>query len=204
MAQESPSEPAKPPKLEIRLDTRGGATVSLRIPDTILQSPLSPAMDQLLGCTFENPKDREVDGDWVFSGRCDGAFLRRGLLVGGHIQFGPLLQVLNSAQVQRLDIAIRHPRAGFAQFTEAGWTHETTAQSVEYSRTLAVPSPAPQINLAFGYRPINFLPLTMLLFPIALTIVMRWAALRAPTTDPVVVWFTYWRLFGWVITGASR
>src|SRR5215467_15483469 len=30
---------------------------------------------------------------------------------------------------------------------------------------------------------------------------MRWAALRACQTDPVVVWFTYWSLFGWMITG---
>jgi Zn-dependent protease with chaperone function len=44
--------------------------------------------------------------------------------------------------------------------------------------------------------------LTLLLFPVALTMVMRWAALRDRGVDPVVVWFTYWRVFGWVITGA--
>ena len=202
MAQEPSAEPAKPPKLEINLDTRGAAKVNLRIPEKSLQSPLAPAMNQLLGCAFENPKDREVDGDWVFSGRCDGAFLRRGLLVGGHIQFGPLMQVLKGAEVERVDVTIRHPRTGFAQFTESGWSLETTPQSLEYSKTLTAPAPAPQIHLAFGYRLINFLPLTLLLFPVALTMVMRWAALRARTADPVVVWFTYWRLFGWVITGA--
>ena len=155
--------------------------MNLRIPEKSLPSPLAPAMNQLLGCTFENPKDREVDGDWVFSGRCDGAFLRRGLLVGGHIQFGPLMQVLKGAEVERVDVTIRHPRTGFAQFTESGWSLETTPQSLEYSKTLTSPAPAPQIHLAFGYRLINFLPLTLLLFPVALTMVMRWAALRART-----------------------
>ncbi len=202
MAQEPAAEPVAVPKLEINLDARGASTVSLRIPDTSFPSPLAPAINQLLGCTFENPKDREVDGDWVFAGRCDGAFRRRGLQVGGQIQFAPLMQSLKEANVQRLDVIIRHPRTGAARFTEAGWSSETTSQSLEYSKTLAVSAPAPQIHLAFGYRLINFLPLTLLLFPLALTMVMRWAALRARTADPVVVWFTYWRLFSWVITGA--
>jgi len=202
MAQEPSEEPAKPPKLEISLDVKGAAAVSIRIADTSLPSPLAPAINQLMGCTFENPKDRAVDGDWVFSGRCDGAFRRRGLLVGGQIQFAPLMQVLKDAEVARVDVIVRHPRTGAAQFTETGWATETTPQSIEYAKTLTVAAPAPQIHLAFGYRLMNFLPLTLLLFPVALTMVMRWAALRDRAVDPVVVWFTYWRVFGWVITGA--
>ena len=202
LAQEPSAEPVALPKLEIKIDPRGAAIVSLRIPDTSLQSPLAPAINQLLGCTFENPKDREVDGDWFFSGRCDGALRRRGLLVGGQIDFAPLMQALKEANVERMGVIIRHPRTGAARLTETGWALETTAQSLEYSKTLMVSAPAPQIHLAFGYRLSNFLPLTLLLFPIALTMVMRWAALRARTADPVVVWFTYWRLFGCVITGA--
>jgi Zn-dependent protease with chaperone function len=202
VAQEPSDEPAKPPKLEINFDVQGAAVVSIRIVDTSLQSPLAPAINQLLGCTFENPKDRGVDGDWIFSGRCAGAFRRRGLLVGGQIQFAPLMQVLKDAEVERVDVIVRHPRTGAAQFTETGWALETSPQSIEYSKTLTVAAPAPQIHLAFGYRLMNFLPLTLLLFPVALTMVMRWAALRDRTVDPVVVWFTYWRVFGWVITGA--
>ena len=202
MAQEPSAEPAKPPKLEITIDAQGAATVSIRIADTSLQSPLAPAMNQLMGCTFENPRDRAIDGDWVFSGRCDGAFRRRGLLVGGQIQFASLMQVLKDAEVERLDVIVRHPRTGAAQFTETSWATETTPQSIEYSKTLTVTAPAPQIHLAFGYRLMNFLPLTLLLFPVALTMVMRWAALRDRGVDAVVVWFTYWRVFGWVITGA--
>jgi Zn-dependent protease with chaperone function len=63
---------------------------------------------------------------------------------------------------------------------------------------LSVAAPA-GIPLAFGYRLMNFLPLTLLLFPIGLTLVMRWAAVRARNWAPIVVWFTYWRLFGWVM-----
>ena len=59
----------------------------------------------------------------------------------------------------------------------------------------------PPVRLAFGYRLINFLPISLLLFPVGLSLIMRWAALRARQTDPVVVWFTYWSLFGWMISG---
>ncbi|MBZ5595774.1 MAG: M48 family metalloprotease [Acidobacteriia bacterium] len=200
--QEQSAETAAPAKMEIRLDAYGAAAVNLRIPGASLHSPLTPLISQVLGCNFENPKDRDVAGDWVFSGRCAGAFRKRGLLVGGQFQFAPLVEALKEAQVERLDVIIRHPRTGSSRLAENGWALETTAQSLEYTKTLATSAPVSQIHLAFGYRPINFLPLTLLLFPVGLTMVTRWAALRARNTDPVVVWFTYWRLFGWVITGS--
>ena len=202
VGQEQSVETAAPSKMEIQLDDYGAAAVSLRIADTSLSAPLAPVISQVMGCEFENPKDRGVEGDWAFSGRCPGAFRKKGLLVAGGIQFAPLIAVLQRAQVERLDVTIRHPRTGFSQFAEDGWKLETTPQSLEYARTLTVSAPAPEIHLAFGYRVINFLPLTLLLFPIALTALMRWAALRASNFEPVVVWFTYWRLFGWVLTGS--
>lgn len=200
--QEQSAETVTPARMEINLDAYGSAAVSLRIPETSLHSPLAPIIHQVLGCNFENPKDRDVAGDWVFSGRCAGAFRKRGLLVGGQMQFASLVGVLKDAEVEHLDVIIRHPRTGFSQFAENGWALDTTPQSLDYTKTLTVAEPAPQIHLAFGYRPINFLPLTLLLFPVSLTMVMRWAALRARNTDPVVIWFTFWRLFGWVITGS--
>jgi len=201
-AQEPSAETVAPAKMEINLDAYGAAAVSLRLSETSLHSPLAPLINQVLGCNFENPKDRDVAGDWVFSGRCAGALRKRGLLVGGQIQFAPLVEALREAGVDRLVVIVRHPRTGFSRMAESGWALETTPQLLEYTRTLTVSAPAPQIHLAFGYRPINFLALSLLLFPVALTMVMRWAALRARNTDPVVVWFTYWRLFGWVITGS--
>ena len=201
-AQEQSAETVAPAKMEINLDAYGGAAVNLRLPETSLHSPLAPLISQALGCNFENPKDRDVAGDWVFSGRCAGAFRKRGLLVGGQIQFGLLVGALKGTGVERMAVIIRHPRTGFSRMAENGWALETTPQSFEYTKTFTVSAPAPGIHLAFGYRPINFLALSLLLFPVALTMVMRWAALRAHNTDPVVVWFTYWRLFGWVLTGS--
>jgi Zn-dependent protease with chaperone function len=200
--QEEPSDSAAPSKLEIHLDAHGSAAVLLKIFERSMPSSLTPLMNQVMGCSFENPKDLDVDGDRIFSGRCEGAFRKRGLLIGGQIQFAPLMEVLKQAEVQRLDVVIRHPRTGFSQFTDNGWTLETTSQSLEYAKTLTPASSPGNIRLAFGYRPINFLALSLLLFPVGLTLVMRWAALRARNTDPVVVWFTYWSVFGWVITGA--
>jgi len=203
-AQEEPeSAPAIPAKLEIDLDARGGAAVALNIFERQISSPLQPVMAQVAGCLFVNPKDREANGDWVFSGRCSGALLKRGLLIGGQLRFAPLLQFLKQAGVDKLDVVIRHPRTAFSAFTESGWTVETTAQSVEYLRSLNTSTvPGEPVRLAFGYRPANFLALTLLLFPVGLALIMRLVALRAKNTEPVVIWFTYWRLLGWVITGS--
>ena len=201
MGQEESAEAAAPAKLEINLDARGGASVTLKIIERNMKSPMAPSMNELAGCKFENPKDRDVEGDRIFSGRCAGAFRKRGLLVGGRLQFGPLMEALKAAKVERLDVAIRHPRTGFSRLTDNGWTLETQSQAIEYTKSVTADAPPAEVRLAFGYRLVNFLPISLLLFPIGLTMVMRWAALRARNTDPIVVWFTYWRLFGWMITG---
>jgi len=166
-----------------------------------MPAPLAPVMSQAVGCAFNNPKDREVEGDWKFSGACQGAFRKRGLLIGGQIEFAPLMALLKEAGVKHLDVTIRHPRTGFSRFTDNGWALEATSQSLEYTKNLPVDSQPAFVRLAFGYRPINFLPISLLLFPIGLTVIMRWAALRARNRDPIVVWFSYWSLFGWVLTG---
>ena len=202
LAQEESSDSATPAaKLEINFDAHGGASVVAKVFEGKATSSLAPVISQTMGCAFDHPKESTLDGDWRFAAKCAGALRKRGLLVGGQIQFAPLSDALKALGVESLDVVIRHPRAGFSRFTDNGWTLETTAQSLEYTKKLALSSPPPLVRLAFGYRLINFLPISLLLFPIALTMVMRWAALRARNTEPVVVWFTYWRLFGWVITG---
>jgi Zn-dependent protease with chaperone function len=200
--QEEPGDSAAPAKLEINLDARGGASVALRIFGRSLPSSLAPALSQVLGCGFADPKESDMEGDRTFSGSCAHAFRKRGLLVGGQLEFAPLMNVLKTAGVDGVDVVIRHPRTGFSRFLDNGWAFEATAQSLEYAKKLSPSAPPPHVRLAFGYRLVNFLPLTLLLCPIGLTMLMRWAALRARDRDPVVVWFTYWRLFGWVITGA--
>jgi Zn-dependent protease with chaperone function len=185
----------------MNIDAHGGAAVHIKIFEPKKPAPIAPAIERLVGCAFDNPKDREIEGDWIFSGRCAGAFRKRGLLVGGQLDFAPLMEILQPAKVERIEVLVRHPRSGFSQLLDSGWTIETTAQSVEYRKTLTPVSPIPPIRLAFGYRLINFLPISLLLFPVGLSLIMRRAALRARQTDPVVVWFTYWSLFGWMITG---
>ena len=202
LAQEESSDSATPTaKLEINLDARGGASVVAKVFEGKATSSLAPVISQTMGCAFDQSRESALEGDWRFAARCAGAFRKRGLLVGGQIQFAPLIEALKTLGVESLDVVIRHPRAGFSRFTDDGWTLETTTQSLEYTKKLAFSSPPPLVRIAFGYRLINFLPISLLLFPIALTIVMRWAALRARNMEPVVVWFTFWRLFGWVITG---
>jgi Zn-dependent protease with chaperone function len=198
-AQEESGDSATPAKLKITIDAHGAARVELKVFDRSLPTSLGPVMSQALGCALIGVKENDAEGDRLFSALCEHAFLKRGLLVAGVIQLAPLIDVLKQANVAALDTTIVHPRTAFSEFREAGWGLETTPQSVAYSRKLLSAAAPAGIPLAFGYRLMNFLPLTLLLFPIGLTLVMRWAAVRARNWDPIVVWFTYWRLFGWVM-----
>ena len=205
-AQEAPeNQPADPSgisRLDITLDARGAASVALKVFDRKISASIVPALEQMLQCPLEDTKERDADGDWVASARCAQAFRKKGLLVGGTIALTPLAAQLKQANVLRIEATIRHPHTGFSQFVENSWTRRTTPQSVEYSRTLSPDDAIPTLHLAFGYRMVNFLPVSLLLFPVSLTLVMRWAALRVKNADSAVVWFTYWRVFGWVMTGA--
>jgi Zn-dependent protease with chaperone function len=206
VAQEAPeNQPADTSgitRLNITLDARGAASVALKVFDRDISSSLVPAIEQMLQCPLENAKERAADGDWVASAHCAQAFRKKGLLVGGTIGLMPLAAQLKRANVLRIEATIRHPRTGFSRLVENGWTLRTTPQFVEYSRTLSPSDETPPVHLAFGYRVVNFLPVSLLLFPVSLTLIMRWAALRIKNADPAVVWFTYWRVFGWVMTGA--
>lgn len=199
LAQEEAGEPATPAKLKISIDAHGGASVELKIFDHSLPTSLSPAMNQVFACQLTGVKENDAEGDRLFSAHCGHALFKRGLLVAGHIQLGPLMDVLKQANVNTVDATIVHPRTAFSKFLDTGWALEATQQSLIYTRTLSSASAPADIPVAFGYRLINFLPLTLLLFPIALTMVMRFAAVRSRTWDPIVIWFTYWRLFGWIM-----
>lgn len=199
-AQEPFHDSSGSAKLTITLNTRGAATISLRAYDRHIAAGLTQPANQLLGCILQSVKERESEDDWVFSGRCDDAFRRRGLLAGGTINLGPLVTVLHQAKVGRIDVTIRHPRTGFSTLTDNAWRYETSSQSADYSKSFPTEIAPAAINLAYGYRAVNFLPLTLLLFPVALAMILRWAALRFKQTDLASVWFTYWRLLGWVIT----
>ena len=200
-AQEQPSDHAGTARLTIALDARGAASVVLKVFERHVPSALAPVMSQVMGCEFRSAREGDADGDRIFRDQCPGAFLKKGLLVGGTIQFSPLIELLKKAKVKRLDVTIRHPRTGFARFTENGWKFESTPHTLEYTRSIPLDEPPATLRLAFGYRIVNFLPLTLLLFPVALSMLMRWAALRAKNAEPIIVWFTYWRVFGGVLTG---
>jgi len=160
---------------------------------------LAPVMRHVMSCNFSSVKETESEGGHIFSARCEHAFLKRGLLVGGHVRLAPLTELLKQANVPALDAVIRLPRTAFSQFADSSWALDASPQSLEYTKHLSSADPGPDVRLAFGYRLMNFLPLTLLLCPVGLTLVMRWAALRARNRDPIVIWFTYWRLFGWVM-----
>ena len=199
LAQEEPGDPSTPAKLKITIDAHGGASVELKIFNHSLPASLAPVMNRALGCALTGVRENDAEGDRIFSAHCEHALFKRGLLVAGHIQLAPLMEVLKQANVVSLDASIVHPRTAASQFVDTGWALEITPQSVEYTKTLSSAVVPADIPLAFGYRLMNFLPLTLLLFPIGLTLVMRWAAVRSRNWDPIVIWFTYWRLFGWIM-----
>jgi len=198
-AQEEPADSSSAAKLNVQIDAHGGATVELKIFDRSLPISLAPVMRQVMSCDVTNVRETDGEGDRIFSARCAHAFLKRGLLVGGHVQLAPLMEVLKQANVPELDTVIRHPRTAFSQFDDPTWTLNASPQALEYTKRLSSADSGPDIRLAFGYSLMNFLPLILLLCPVGLTMVMRWTALRARNWDSIVIWFTYWRLFGWVM-----
>jgi hypothetical protein len=52
--------------LEINIDAHGAAEVHVKIFEPENPAPIAPAIEHLVGCAFDNPKDREIEGDWVF------------------------------------------------------------------------------------------------------------------------------------------
>ena len=91
-------------RLEMNIYAHGGVDVRIKIFEPEKPAPLAPAIEHLAGCGFDNPKDREIEGDWIFSGRCKGAFRKRGLLVGGQLNFAPLMEILKQANVDRIEV----------------------------------------------------------------------------------------------------
>lgn len=201
-AQGDSADTATPARLNIQIDSYGGAAVELKIFDRSLPTSLLPVMREVMNCEFTGAKESDSDGDRIFSARCTHALLKRGLLVGGHVQLAPLMAVLKQVNVPGLDTVIRHPRTSFSEFADTDWTLSSSPQTLEYSKHLSSTDPGPDVRLAFGYNAMSFLPLTLLVFPVALTMIMRWAAVRARNQEPIVIWFTYWRLFGWVMFGS--
>jgi len=198
-AQDEPTDSTAPAKLNIEIDAHGGALVELKIFDRSLPMSLTPVMRQVMSCDFTGARETDAEGDRIFSARCAHVLLKRGLLVGGLVHLAPLMDVLKQANVPALDATIRHPRTSFSQFDDTTWTLHSTPQSLEYTKHFSSTDTGSTIRLAFGYSLMSFLPLVLLLCPIGLTMVMRWAAMRSRNRDSIVIWFTYWRLFGWVM-----
>jgi len=46
------------------------------------------------------------------------------------------MEILKQEKVEHIEVIVRHPRSGFSQMPDGGWTIETTAQSIEYTKTL--------------------------------------------------------------------
>ena len=66
LGQEESGDPTTSSKLEINIDAHGAAEVHVKIFEPENPAPIAPAIEHLVGCAFDNPKDREIEGDWVF------------------------------------------------------------------------------------------------------------------------------------------
>jgi len=75
------------------------------------------------------PKDREIEGDWIFRGAARRAFRKRGLLVGGQLNFAPLIGNSQASQGGS-PRGHRPPPAKWILAISGHWLdHQTTAQS---------------------------------------------------------------------------
>ena len=180
--------------LSLEFDARGTTDVSLDLDFRASASlPLTPALEQALGCRL---RDVEIERDsgctWLWA-TADHALPRRGLLVDGAIRIGALAAPLRRAGVTRLDVAIAHPRAAASQCSGKRRVPRRSRGLVHYA--CRVPLGHPDVlRVRYGFQSAPTvrslaLLLLLLLLPIALTLGVRRAALRARDQDPATVWF---------------
>ena len=83
---------------------------------------------------------------------------------------------------------------------------DATISNSSSSYPLGTTSPAPPLQLAYGYRNSDLLrqcamSAGFLLLPLVLILWMRRAALRDAAQDPAAAWFSYFRTLQWCVNG---
>lgn len=198
--------------LEINLDRNGNAFVSLSgdrplPPAVVPEKVATESLSEALGCNLEAVEVQQEGESWNVRGKCDRAFPRTGWIVSGQIERSPLINLMRSLQIDAMDLAIVHTRAGFTRSSASSFPASWSSSSVEYYYYLTPETTSPEpLRLEFGYR---LQDLGWILAPLAaflpiglgLTLWMRHAALHAQNADPDAVWFGYTRFLNWSITG---
>jgi Zn-dependent protease with chaperone function len=160
----------------------------------------------------------ELSRQGSLTGQCPAAMTRTSLLLSTDIPLSPIAAVLQQAGVKKFTVLLTYPKSKYSEQTPATrqpWDPDSadaprTPRQEIYSQAYyvvdtgaAVP---PQIHLAYGLRTRDavraaVLPTVFLLFPIAVCLWMRRAALRDAKTDPTAAWFSYFRVLSWCGNG---
>jgi Zn-dependent protease with chaperone function len=182
----------------VKADLHGGASISLF--DVARTAPLPRILEDVLGCRMGELRERDEDGTRVLQARCNAA-VKRFWVVERELNLTPLLAELRKQNFQRVWLTFEHPVTGFSECTPGQWNAGHAVRRVTWFRVVDLGAPQTlRARLAFGYRLSSFRPALALLIPPFLALLMMLAAVTR-RSDATAVWFTYWRVLGWVMTG---
>jgi hypothetical protein len=185
--------------LYLWLDARGDAQAALSLDFEPPDSPeLERGLHRLLGARAEDVGLNEEGGGWVLRARGRGMLRRRGLVVAGVLDAGPLREPLRRLGVRAFTVSVSHPEAGFTRCAEATRVPQIKPGDVTYLTAFPTALAVTLLRLEYGYRAGDLLricgPLALfLLLPIGATLALRRRALRAAGEEPAAVWFRYAR-----------
>jgi hypothetical protein len=216
-----PAWPAQiPAGLVIQKDLRGQADVRLHITRaSVPEERARAALNEAFGGELEEVSVDDRRDYWTLRARAPRGFGSGVWARTCEVRLQPLLELLDRADVEGLQVSLTHPRGGFADGPD-GSSYEfrfSVAHTAAYTRG----SDPPPFRVEFGYHPRDawrFFPLAVTLaLPLFLTARRRRRALaemetRLETTgvppvppassfllppssfqsDPLAVWFRYW------------
>ena len=141
---------------------------------------------------------------WTFTAKSADAFPRHSLHVAGEIYLEPICTLFKSNVVNSITVALFHPEYGYSQCTE-GEERAFAAQAYGY-HYYSVPvegSALQTINISYGYEASSVivgiaLPLTFLILPIAVSLFLRRATLKAEGDKRQAAWRTLWKATSWI------
>ena len=126
----------------------------------------------------------------------------------GSIELSALIPQLKQAGIQQLWVSISYPPAKSIEYSKQNLSYPPQNGLRFFTYQLATDSPRPApIRISFGlgrrglYGSIAT-ALAFVLFPVAVTLYMRRAALVSGKLDPTAAWFSYFRTINWCINGA--
>jgi len=203
--------PARPANWD---NIRQSVAASLHCPLQRLESPsLTPQTQRAMTgwAVARREKYQQYFADYrqrQLVGGCESVLAWNGFGRSGKIDLSSLAAQLKQADIKQLWVSISYPKAQAIEYSTQNLSSppQNGIPFVVYVFPIDGRDPAP-IEIFFGLGKSGFykslaIAIGFVLFPLALTLYMRRAALVNGRSDPTAAWFSYFRTINWSVNGA--